>query len=283
MSRECVLRPGARRSPARADLRRCRACRLGRRICRGCTTSGSQCSLVRRRSRAGHSSVHQELATTPLTTAAFDRWVVLFQMTVDDLFTGTMADYAKNSAVRIAATMENNITSSVAPPGVSYRRRSPAACRPRLPRPAGRPQTLPLSTTNPLSDDAGGTIFRVTRTGQVPLVHGVARSSTRWMVTRSVPRRSNASGFESSEPVTPSAYNAPGLFSRSSNGITSLLSGGGLHDLSATRKGNTIVPALSEHHGFNQGLIDVCRPIPTNQEIGPGPTHYVGPLDHELD
>jgi hemoglobin len=55
-------------------------------------------------------TVHQELARrTPLTAGAFDRWVVLFQMTVDDLFTGTMADYAKKSAVRIAATMQNNI------------------------------------------------------------------------------------------------------------------------------------------------------------------------------
>ena len=55
--------------------------------------------------------VHQELARrTPLTTAAFDRWVALFQTTVDDLFDGPMADYAKKSAVRIAATMENNLT-----------------------------------------------------------------------------------------------------------------------------------------------------------------------------
>ena len=46
-----------------------------------------------------------------MTTAAFDRWIALFQSTVDDLFSGPMAEYAKNSAARIAATMEHNIDS----------------------------------------------------------------------------------------------------------------------------------------------------------------------------
>jgi hemoglobin len=55
--------------------------------------------------------VHRALARqTPLTGEAFDRWVALFQTTVDDLFMGTMADYAKSSAVRIAATMEHHVT-----------------------------------------------------------------------------------------------------------------------------------------------------------------------------
>jgi hemoglobin len=55
--------------------------------------------------------VHRALARhTPLTAEAFDRWVTLFQTTVDDLFNGTMADHAKNSAVRIAATMEQHLT-----------------------------------------------------------------------------------------------------------------------------------------------------------------------------
>ena len=55
--------------------------------------------------------VHRTLARhTPLTAEAFDRWVTLFQTTVDDLFSGTMADHAKNSAVRIAATMEQHVT-----------------------------------------------------------------------------------------------------------------------------------------------------------------------------
>src|SRR3954468_12110529 len=59
--------------------------------------------------------VHRALATqTPLTAETFGRWVALFQTTVDDLFTGPMADHAKNSAVRIAATMTHHITISAA-------------------------------------------------------------------------------------------------------------------------------------------------------------------------
>ena len=55
--------------------------------------------------------VHRALARhTPLTAQAFNRWVTLFQTTVDDLFTGAMADHAKRSAVRIAATMEQHLT-----------------------------------------------------------------------------------------------------------------------------------------------------------------------------
>jgi hemoglobin len=57
--------------------------------------------------------VHRVLARrTPLTPAAFDRWITLFQSTVDDLFSGPMAEQAKNSAARIAATMEHNIDST---------------------------------------------------------------------------------------------------------------------------------------------------------------------------
>src|SRR5205085_2034135 len=56
--------------------------------------------------------VHRALARrTPLTAAAFNRWIALFQSTVDDLFSGPMAEHAKNSATRIAATMEHNIDS----------------------------------------------------------------------------------------------------------------------------------------------------------------------------
>jgi hemoglobin len=55
--------------------------------------------------------VHRALARhAPLTAEAFDRWVALFQTTVDDLFSGTMANHAKKSAARIAATMEHSIT-----------------------------------------------------------------------------------------------------------------------------------------------------------------------------
>jgi len=60
--------------------------------------------------------VHQALARhAPLTAEAFDRWVTLFVSTVEDLFTGTMADHAKNSAMRIAATMEQHVTIGVPP------------------------------------------------------------------------------------------------------------------------------------------------------------------------
>jgi hemoglobin len=55
--------------------------------------------------------VHRALdRRTPLTTAAFDRWIALFQSTVDDLLSGPMAEHAKNCAVRIAGTMEHNIS-----------------------------------------------------------------------------------------------------------------------------------------------------------------------------
>jgi|SRR5665213_1517491 len=53
---------------------------------------------------------HRALARkTPLTDAEFSRWVALFQATVDDLFMGTIADQAKQSAVRIASTMQHFI------------------------------------------------------------------------------------------------------------------------------------------------------------------------------
>jgi hemoglobin len=55
--------------------------------------------------------VHRALAQhAPLTPTAFRRWVVLFQSTVDDLFSGAIAEHAKKSAVRIAASMEHNLT-----------------------------------------------------------------------------------------------------------------------------------------------------------------------------
>ena len=64
--------------------------------------------------------VHRALARrTPLTAAAFDRWIALFQSTVDDLFSGPMAERAKNSATRIAATMEHNIDSRTSSIGAS--------------------------------------------------------------------------------------------------------------------------------------------------------------------
>jgi hemoglobin len=58
--------------------------------------------------------VHRELARrAPMTSLAFERWIAIFQSTVDDLFTGPMAEHAKTSATRIAATMEHHVGSNV--------------------------------------------------------------------------------------------------------------------------------------------------------------------------
>jgi hypothetical protein len=65
--------------------------------------------------------------------------------------------------------------------------------------------------------------------------------------------------------------------------VGSLLSGCGLHDLSTTRKGDAGVASLTEHDRFDQGLIDVRRPVPANQEIGSRPTGRISALDHKLD
>jgi hemoglobin len=54
--------------------------------------------------------VHRDLARhTPLTAEAFDRWLTLFTTTVDDLFSGAIAEQAKDTATRIAATMSYRI------------------------------------------------------------------------------------------------------------------------------------------------------------------------------
>lgn len=76
---------------------------------------------------------------------------------------------------------------------------------------------------------------------------------------------------------------SPGMLPSVIPGIDLLLAGRGLHDLSTAGKGNTGVSALTHHDGFNQGLIDIRRSIPANQEIGTGPTGHIRPLDHELD
>jgi hemoglobin len=54
--------------------------------------------------------VHRTLARlTPLTAEAFDRWVALFQATVDDLFAGPMADEARRRAAAIAGTLQYHV------------------------------------------------------------------------------------------------------------------------------------------------------------------------------
>lgn len=55
-------------------------------------------------------AVHRALAQrAPLTAVEFDRWVMLFHATVDELFSGHVADDAKVRAIRIAATMQYHI------------------------------------------------------------------------------------------------------------------------------------------------------------------------------
>jgi len=70
--------------------------------------------------------VHRELARhTPLTAETFDHWVVLFQTTVDDLFSGANAEKAKGSAARIAATMSYRVTQTRALPASARGPREP--------------------------------------------------------------------------------------------------------------------------------------------------------------
>jgi hemoglobin len=55
-------------------------------------------------------AVHRALAQkTPLTPREFERWLGIFNQSVDALFAGRMADEAKIRAVRIAATMQYHI------------------------------------------------------------------------------------------------------------------------------------------------------------------------------
>lgn len=55
-------------------------------------------------------AVHRALAQrTPLTGVEFDRWVTLFHTTIDELFSGRVADDAKVRVLRIAATMQYHI------------------------------------------------------------------------------------------------------------------------------------------------------------------------------
>lgn len=55
-------------------------------------------------------AVHRALARhAPLTPDAFDRWLVLFRETIDELFAGAVAEDAKDRAQRIALTMQYHI------------------------------------------------------------------------------------------------------------------------------------------------------------------------------
>jgi len=58
-------------------------------------------------------AAHLALARkTPLTTEAFDRWVSLFQATVDELFEGPVAEEARVRAARIAFTMQHHLAAA---------------------------------------------------------------------------------------------------------------------------------------------------------------------------
>jgi hemoglobin len=55
-------------------------------------------------------AVHRTLGQqTPLTPNEFDRWIALFDQSVDALFSGPNADEAKLRARRIAAVMQHHI------------------------------------------------------------------------------------------------------------------------------------------------------------------------------
>ncbi len=54
--------------------------------------------------------IHRALAQrAPMTHREFDRWLALFSETVDQLFTGLVAEEAKMRAVRIAFNMQHHI------------------------------------------------------------------------------------------------------------------------------------------------------------------------------
>jgi hemoglobin len=55
-------------------------------------------------------AVHRALARrTALTSQEFDRWLALFHRTVDRLFSGGVADLAKQRSSRIAMVMQHHI------------------------------------------------------------------------------------------------------------------------------------------------------------------------------
>lgn len=54
--------------------------------------------------------VHQNLnAKTPLTKTHFERWITLFNLTIDELFAGEKAELAKTRARSIATVMQIKI------------------------------------------------------------------------------------------------------------------------------------------------------------------------------
>ena len=55
-------------------------------------------------------AVHRDLARrTALTAVEFGRWIEIFHASIDALFTGPMADEARQRAVRIASVMQHHL------------------------------------------------------------------------------------------------------------------------------------------------------------------------------
>jgi hemoglobin len=89
-----------------------------------------------------HRRVHQRI---PLTSTHFDRWLELFQASVDRLFTGPVTDQAKAHAARMAAVFLRNLA---APPNPRSLPLVPArpALHDRLHRSASRGAASPHAT-----------------------------------------------------------------------------------------------------------------------------------------
>lgn len=80
-------------------------------------------------------SVHAELVKqTPMGRAQFDRWLLLFRETVDELFSGGKADHIKNCAEDMANVIHARIN------GVHAARFTPASLLPDPPATDARPQ-----------------------------------------------------------------------------------------------------------------------------------------------
>ena len=46
----------------------------------------------------------------PFTDAHYERWLAIWTSTIDDLFTGTIADTAKQRATRVASAMQRYLS-----------------------------------------------------------------------------------------------------------------------------------------------------------------------------
>ena len=77
-----------------------------------------------------HAALH---ARVPLRAGHFERWLVLWRATVDELFAGPRAELAKAHAERVAHAFHRRLAAVPAPgaaPGFAVTRHGPAAVRP---------------------------------------------------------------------------------------------------------------------------------------------------------